>query len=189
MTFVLHALGGEAGVLRLAEAWHRRCLADPIVAHAFSHSFHPDHTRRLAAYWVEALGGPALYSGRFGTESSVIAMHSGNGEATDMYAAGASCFAAALDDVGLSDARARRELLTWWAQASERMAAYPHDAGDVPAGLSIPRWDDGDALAGPGTDSPASARPDTDSPASARPDTDSPAGDDSAGSRRTNGDR
>jgi hemoglobin len=47
-----------AGVLRLAEAWHQRVLADEIVAHAFSHGFHPLHTERLAAYWGEAWGGP-----------------------------------------------------------------------------------------------------------------------------------
>jgi hemoglobin len=54
------ALGGTDGVLRLAEAWHQRVLADEIVAHAFSHGFHPQHTERLAAYWDEAWGGPTI---------------------------------------------------------------------------------------------------------------------------------
>ena len=38
------------------------------------------HTERLAAYWVEALGGPPIYSQRYGDETSVVRIHSGNGE-------------------------------------------------------------------------------------------------------------
>ena len=48
-----------AGMLRLAEAWHKRVLEDEVVSHAFSHGYHAEHTERLAAYWAEALGGPA----------------------------------------------------------------------------------------------------------------------------------
>jgi hemoglobin len=46
---VYAAAGGEPGLNRLAAAWHARVMADPVVSHAFSHGFHPDHTRRLAA--------------------------------------------------------------------------------------------------------------------------------------------
>src|SRR6516225_208991 len=56
------AAGGMDGLRRLAAAWHRRVMADDVVSHAFSHGFHPQHTERLAAYWAEALGGPAVYS-------------------------------------------------------------------------------------------------------------------------------
>ena len=59
---LLEALGGTDAVLRLAHAWHERVMADEIVAHAFSHGFHPQHTERLAAYWAEAWGGPPTYS-------------------------------------------------------------------------------------------------------------------------------
>src|SRR3974390_684875 len=59
---VSEAAGGMEGLRRLADAWHQRVMADEVVAHAFSHGFHPDHTERLAAYWAEALGGPTTYS-------------------------------------------------------------------------------------------------------------------------------
>ena len=62
MASVYEAAGGDAGLLRLAEAWHARVMADEVVSHAFSHGFQPDHTQRLAAYWAEALGGPTTYS-------------------------------------------------------------------------------------------------------------------------------
>ena len=44
--------GGNDGLRRLAEAWHKRVIADEVVAHAFSHGFHPQHTERLATYWA-----------------------------------------------------------------------------------------------------------------------------------------
>ena len=78
------AAGGEQGVRALAEAWHRRVLADEVVAHAFSHGYDPHHTERLAAYWGEALGGPPSFSTRYGSESDVVRMHSGNGRHQDM---------------------------------------------------------------------------------------------------------
>src|SRR5215510_9829017 len=101
-TFTLYeALGGREGVLRLAEAWHQRVLADGVVAHAFSHGFHPQHTERLAAYWGEALGGPTTYSESYGDETTVVKMHSGNGEHDEMDRRAIACFDQALADVGL----------------------------------------------------------------------------------------
>ena len=51
------AAGGIGGLLRLAQAWHARVMADEEVSHAFSHGYRPDHSERLAAYWAEALAG------------------------------------------------------------------------------------------------------------------------------------
>jgi len=80
---IFETAGGDEGMRRLAEAWHARVLADPVVSHAFSHGFRRDHTERLAAYWAEALGGPPTYSARYGDETSVVRLHSGNGEHDD----------------------------------------------------------------------------------------------------------
>jgi hemoglobin len=142
MESVYEAAGGDAGMLRLAEAWHVRVMADEVVGHAFSHGFDPRHTERLAAYWAEALGGPAAYSGAFGDESQVVRIHSGNGVHDEMDRRAVACFDQALDDVGLSaNERLRQVLHDYFAWAtSEAMARYPESADDVPAGLSIPQW-------------------------------------------------
>ena len=135
------ALGGAQGVLRLAHAWHERALADEVVAHAFSHGFHPQHTERLAAYWAEAWGGPTTYSERYGSESSVVRIHSGNGAHEEMDQRAIACFDQALDDVAIADpllSRALHDYFAWATTAS--MAAYPDDAADVPDGLRIPQW-------------------------------------------------
>jgi hemoglobin len=71
-------------------------MADEVVAHAFSHRFHPRHVERLAAYWAEALGGPATYSNSYGDETTVVKMHSGNGEHDEMDRRAIACFNQAL---------------------------------------------------------------------------------------------
>jgi hemoglobin len=141
MESVYAAAGGEQGMLRLAEAWHRRVLEDEVVSHAFSHGSHPDHTARLAAYWAEALGGPAAYSESCGDESFVVRMHSGHGPHDDMDRRAIACFDQALDDAGISDGSLRQVLHDYFAWATtSSMAAYPESANEVPSGLGIPRW-------------------------------------------------
>lgn len=142
MQSVYQAAGGADGLLRLAEAWHARVMADDVVSHAFSHGFHPQHGERLAAYWAEALGGPAGYSATCGGETSVVRMHSGNGPHDEMDARAIACFDQALTDIGLADDEPLRQVLHdyfAWATTTT-MACYPDSADDVPAGLSIPRW-------------------------------------------------
>jgi hemoglobin len=84
METVYDAAGGDEGLLRLAKAWHARVMADDVVSHAFSHGFHPQHSERLATYWGEALGGPNTYSARYGDETAVVRIHSGNGPHEEM---------------------------------------------------------------------------------------------------------
>jgi hemoglobin len=108
---IYEAAGGRQAFMNLARAWHARCLADPVVSHAFSHGYHPQHTERLAAYWAEALGGPPDYTESMGDESSVVRMHSGNGEHVEMDERAQTCFAQALDDAGIpGDPRLRSTL-------------------------------------------------------------------------------
>jgi hemoglobin len=142
MTSVYEAAGGDEGLLRLAEAWHARVLADEVVSHAFSRGYHHDHTRRLAAYWAEALGGPSTYSRSYGDETSVVRIHSGNGLHEEMDRRAIACFDAALEVVGLATDDALRQALHdyfAWATTTS-MAAYPESPDDVPTGLRMPRW-------------------------------------------------
>lgn len=138
---IYDAAGGQQAFRNLAHAWHLRCLADPVVSHAFSHGFHPQHTERLAAYWAEALGGPPDYTETMGDESTVVRMHSGNGEHREMDERAQTCFAQALDDARIpNDPRLRSTLKAYFRWATETMSAYPNFAGDVPHGLALPRW-------------------------------------------------
>ena len=140
MQSVYEALGGIEGVTRLAEAWHELVMEDEVVSHAFSHGFHPRHTERLAAYWAEALGGPALYTGRYGDETSVVRMHSGNGVHEEMDRRAIACFDQALDRIGISRAdrlwQVLHDYFAW--TTTNTMARYHRSADDVPGGLEMP---------------------------------------------------
>ncbi|MGO4804698.1 group II truncated hemoglobin [Arthrobacter sp. 2MCAF15] len=142
MQTVFEAAGGDGFFLSLAGAWHVRVLADEVVGHAFSHGFHPEHTRRLAAYWAEALGGPTTYSDSYGDETSVVRMHSGNGPHEDMDRRAIACFDQALTDVGLTDAdplhKALHDYFAW--ATTTTMSRYQRSADDVPFGLAIRQW-------------------------------------------------
>ena len=142
MDSVYDRVGGSKGLLRLAGAWHERVLADEVVSHAFSHGLRPDHLERLAAYWGDALGGPSDYTPRYGDQTSVVRMHSGNGAHEEMDARAITCFDRALEDIGLTAAESPgRELHDYFTWATTTpMAAYQDSADDVPAGLALPRW-------------------------------------------------
>jgi hemoglobin len=142
MQTVYDAAGGADGLLRLAAAWHARVLADDVVSHAFSHGYQPDHTERLAAYWAEALGGPAGYSQTYGDETSVVRIHSGNGPHDDMDRRAIACFDQALVDAHLDRHEPlRRVLHDYFAWATTTtMSRYHDSADDVPDGLPIPQW-------------------------------------------------
>ena len=142
MPTVYEAAGGADGLLRLSHAWHARVMADEIVSHAFSHGFHPEHSERLAAYWAQALGGPTTYSDRYGDESSVVRLHSGNGPHEEMDRRAIACFDQALGDVDLAgDPRLGRVLHDYFAWATNTtMSRYHRSAADVPDGLPIPQW-------------------------------------------------
>ena len=140
MPSVYEAAGGSEGMLRLAEAWHSRVMADEIVSHAFSHGFHPEHTERLAAYWAEALGGPATYSAMYGDETSVVRIHSGHGPHVEMDQRAIACFDQALADVGLTAEPLRTVLHDYFAWATTTTMARYHETADVPEGMAIPKW-------------------------------------------------
>src|SRR5262249_2657751 len=138
---IYEAAGGRKAFLDLAHAWHARCLADPVVSHAFSHGYHPQHVERLASYWAEALGGSSDYTDSIGNESFVLRLHSGNGKHEEMDERAQACFEQALDDAGLPrDAELRATLKAYFRWATMAMAAYPDSADSVPPGLALPRW-------------------------------------------------
>jgi hemoglobin len=141
MRTIFEETGGMDGLRRLADAWHRRVMADEVVGHAFSHGFHPQHVERLAAYWAEALGGPSAYSDSYGDETTVVKMHSGNGEHKEMDDRAIACFDQALIDVGLAEGPLRQVLHDYFGWATTTtMSRYHQSADDVPNGLSIPHW-------------------------------------------------
>ncbi len=134
--------GGEPAFLALAAAHHVRCLADPQLNHPFSHpGQHPRHVERLAAYWAEVMGGPTEYSGTCGHHSSMLQMHAGNGDMTDLGRRFVACLAAAADDAGLpDDPEFRAALHAYMTWAVAEVLVFGPQGTIVPEDLRMPRW-------------------------------------------------
>ena len=134
--------GGRPAFLALAAAHHARCLADPELHHPFSHpGQHPHHVERLAAYWAEVMGGPSEYSQTCGDHSSVLTMHAGNGDLTDLGRRFVACFVAAADDAGLpGDPEFRGALRAYMTWAVDEVLAFGPPEAAVPQALPMPHW-------------------------------------------------
>lgn len=133
--------GGSPAFLALATAFHERCLADPVLAHPFSHPGNPHHVERLADYWAEVFGGPRIYSESFGGHSAMLDIHAGQGAEEELGARFVSCFVHAADDAGLpSDPEFRAALRDYMEWAVADVMAYSPPGSSVPPGLPITRW-------------------------------------------------
>jgi len=91
--------GGAEAFLALAAALTDRCVADPVLNHAFSHGTDPEHNERLGAYLAEVFGGPAAYT-ELGGHSAMLEMHAGTGADEDFASRFLACFDQAVDDAG-----------------------------------------------------------------------------------------
>jgi len=137
---VYDAAGGREALVALAHAWHRRCLDDPMASHPFSHpGQHPQHVERLAAYWAEALGGPADFSATMSDHTTVMRMHAGNGQHPELDARAIELFVLAMGDVDLPE-RVRPVLESYFREMTTAMGAFPSSADDVPGELAFPHW-------------------------------------------------
>ena len=133
--------GGEPVFLALADAHHRRCLADPVLSHPFEHPGQPDHVERLAAYWAEVFGGPPLYTERFGGHSAMLGIHAGQGGGADLGELFLACFVGAMDDANLPSNREFRDALrSYMAWAVDEVVSYAPAKSKVTLGLPVPRW-------------------------------------------------
>ena len=138
---IYEAMGGADALLALAEAWHERCLADPILAHPFERGVHPEHTARLAAYWAEQLGGPATYTQSIGDYSGVVRMHTGNGLHEQMDGRAVAAFTLALDDAHIPvDPNLRFQLIAWFTWATAMLNHRWTVPDEVPRDLPLPAW-------------------------------------------------
>jgi hemoglobin len=138
VTSLYDAVGGYDVLLGLTRRWHDLCLADPVAAHPFEHPGHPQHNERLAAYLAEALGGPALYTGGYGDETSVQRLHAGNGEHVELDEICLTLFDRAVRESGIESAAGAR-LSSYFRSATEAMRPYAAGPDLVPDDLPFNR--------------------------------------------------
>jgi hemoglobin len=136
------AAGGAPAMLALAADFHARCLADPVLEHPFSHTGNPEHVQRLADYWGEVLGGPPVFSTRYGGHDAMIRLHAHQGAEADLGDRFVACFVAAMDGAGLpADPRLRAALTAYIRWATDEVMTYSPRGVPLPDGLPMPHWE------------------------------------------------
>lgn len=73
---MLPLVGGEAGVGALCTRFYDKLFADPTIAPLFEHPEH-DHAGRLAAWFIELMGGPPRHSQTRGGFPVMASVHFG----------------------------------------------------------------------------------------------------------------
>jgi hemoglobin len=68
------ALGGEAALRRLIEAFYAQVLVDPVLEPVFAH-FTPTHIDHVVVWLSEVFGGPAGYTERLGGHQALLTSH------------------------------------------------------------------------------------------------------------------
>lgn len=138
---IYEAAGGAATFEALAAAHHRRCLADPVLNHPFSHPGHPEHVNRLAAYWAEVLGGPPTFSTECDSQGGMLGLHAHNGMGDDLGARFVQCFVDSFDEAGIpDDAELRAAMRAYMEWAVTDVLAYSPKDAVVPQDAPMPRW-------------------------------------------------
>jgi hemoglobin len=136
------AAGGAPAMYALAADFHARCLADPVLEHPFSHTGNPEHVQRLADYWGEVLGGPPVFSSRYGGHEAMLRLHANMGAESDLGDRFLACFVAAIDSSGIPDEPRLREALTAYMRwATDEVMSYSPKDAVVPANPPMPHWD------------------------------------------------
>ncbi len=132
--------GGSDAFLALAVALNERCLADPVLQHAFSRATHSQHNERLASYLAEVFGGPPAYS-QLGGHSAMLDLHASTGADDDWAARFVACFDRAVDDANLPrDGDFRGVLHAYVVWAAGEVITYSPLGSVVPEGLAFPHW-------------------------------------------------
>ena len=138
---IYEAAGGAEAFKALAAAHHRRCLADPVLNHPFSHPGHPQHVDRLAAYWAEVLGGPATFSSECDGHGGMLGIHAHNGMGDDFGERFVRCFVESFDDAGIpDDTELRATMRAYMEWAVTDVLAYSPKDSVVPQDAPMPRW-------------------------------------------------
>ena len=75
-TSIYEQAGGEEGINKLASAFYRRVLADPIMLPLFERP-DDDHVGRMALFLGEEFGGPAEHTRQRGGDATMARIHVG----------------------------------------------------------------------------------------------------------------
>ncbi len=113
----------------------------PEIAAMFGGQVSEEHREHVTDWWVEVMGGPAVYTERRGGYERMLARHHDLAITGDQRLRFVTLLSRAADDVGLPDDPEFRAAIMGYAEWGTRLAVHNSQPGaETVAHAPVPRW-------------------------------------------------
>ncbi|MEP6900089.1 MAG: group II truncated hemoglobin [Rhodanobacter sp.] len=132
--------GGRDAFEKLTKVFYQRIPDEPLLAPLFAHMA-ADHSRLVASFIVEVLGGPALYSQERAGHHAMIRQHLGKHLTEAHRVRWMTLLLECADAVGLPDDPEFRSAFVGYLEWGTRLALINSQLDSLPdADSAMPRW-------------------------------------------------
>jgi len=133
--------GGEEAFKRWLNAFYDLVEGDDLLAPMFGERVTEQHRRHVVAWWVEVMGGPAVYSEQMGGYSRMLQRHRGLRITPQQRLRFVTLLSSAADVAGLPSDPEFRAAIMGYAEWGSRLALHNSDPGaPVAEHAPVPRW-------------------------------------------------
>ena len=133
-------LGGIEALSRLTVRFYEHVHADPLLAPVFAH-MGGDHPVHVAAFLAEVLGGPAVYSEKYGGHAHMIRQHFDRHLTQDQRRRWVGLLLETADELSLPEDPEFRSALVGYLEWGSRLAVINSQAGaTVDQHAPMPKW-------------------------------------------------
>ena len=133
--------GGEPAIRRMIDAFYDRVEADELLSPFFPGGVGEQHRAHVTVWWVEVLGGPAVYTEELGGYEAMLAHHRDRGITGEQRFRFASLMSLAADDADLPADPEFRAALVGYLEWGTRIAVHNSQPGaELMEHAPVPRW-------------------------------------------------
>jgi hemoglobin len=133
--------GGEPAIRRMIDAYYDRVEADELLSPFFPGGVGEQHRAHVTVWWVEVLGGPAVYTEERGGYEAMLAHHRDLGITGEQRFRFASLMSLAADDADLPADPEFRAALVGYLEWGTRIAVHNSQPGaELMEHAPVPRW-------------------------------------------------
>ena len=134
--------GGAPALDRLTEVFYGHVLEDPLLRPLFEHMA-PEHTKFIALWLGEVLGGPKSYTEQHGGHPHMISKHINLKIKPEQRLRWVQLISAAADEAGLPDDPEFRSAFMAYIEWGTRIGLSVSNAGDFTPdpNSTVPLWD------------------------------------------------
>ena len=133
-------LGGIEALNRLTVRFYEHVKVDPLLAPVFAH-MGGDHPAHVAAFLAEVLGGPAVYSEKYGGHAHMIRQHLDRHLTQDQRRRWVGLLLGTADELSMPDDPEFRSALVGYLEWGSRLAVINSQPGaTVDQHAPMPKW-------------------------------------------------